>query len=100
MGQKKTLSSILLLTGSFLGGVAAGFLLAPKSGSRNRVWLRQRANDLSNWMNKQGKSAQIKGKYELHKLRNNVQQGIRQHVPNPYSATDHINLSDRDIVRE
>ncbi len=99
MGRKKTLSSILLLAGSFVGGVAAGFLLAPKSGARNRVWLSQRANDLSNWMGTQGKSAQIKGKRELHKLRNNVQQGIRHHVPNLYDATEHIDLSNRDIGR-
>ncbi|MDZ7683179.1 MAG: hypothetical protein U5J63_16110 [Fodinibius sp.] len=35
MGRKKTLTSILLLTGSFVGGIAAGLLLAPKNGARN-----------------------------------------------------------------
>jgi len=99
MGRKKKLSSLLLLTGSFVGGVAAGLLLAPKSGVRNRIWLSKRASNVSDWMERQGKSAQVKGKRELHKLRNNVQQGIHQHVPNLYYATENIDLSDRDIGR-
>ncbi|MDZ7683178.1 MAG: hypothetical protein U5J63_16105 [Fodinibius sp.] len=31
-------------------------------------------------------------------MRNNEQQGIRQHVPNLYHATKNIDLSDRDVA--
>lgn len=92
MARKKTFSSILLMATSFIGGVAAGLLLAPEKGKRSRLWLSERADDLSDWIAHRGKTARIKGKKELHKLRRNVQQGIRQNVPDPYEATEEIAL--------
>lgn len=96
MKQKKTIGSILLMTTSFIGGMAAGLLFSPKSGVKNRDWLNQKATDLSEWMNHQRAKAQFKRKKELQKIRNNVQQGFRHNIPDPYEATDYIDLSGND----
>jgi gas vesicle protein len=100
MVHKKECSSILLASASFIGGLTAGLLLAPEPGRRNRKWLRKRANSLSRWIDNQRQSIQHKGRKELRKVHTNVQQGIRQNVPDLYSATEHIGLSKRDINSE
>jgi gas vesicle protein len=100
MGRKTNIGSILLATTSFLGGVAAGFLLAPREGTQNRAWISKRADRLARWVNSRGKKARYKSNKELEKLRQNVQQGIRQNVPDLYEATERIDLSDNDILSE
>lgn len=100
MGRNQAARSILLISASFAGGLAAGLLLAPKSGSRNRSWLTNRATELSKWMHHQRRSMQSKGKKELQKIHTNVQQGIHRQVPDLYRATEHINLSESEINGE
>lgn len=100
MARKSNLGSILLATTSFVGGLAAGFLLAPGNGPENRRWLVSRFSELGNWMDHQSRAAQVKTDRELRKFRQNVHQGIRQNVPDLYRATDQIDLSDKDILRE
>lgn len=100
MGQKKNLGSILLATTSFVGGIAAGLLLAPEKGSRNRAWLSKHATELVNWVNTQGKAARFKSNRELKNFRRNIHQGIKRNVPNLYEATENIDLSDKDIISE
>lgn len=100
MGRKTNISSILLAATSFIGGVAAGLLLAPKKGSQNRAWVSDHATELANWVDAQHETARDKGSKELHRFRKNVQQGIRQNVPDLYEATENIDLSDNDIPRE
>lgn len=100
MKQKKTIGSFLLMTTSFIGGMAAGLLFSPKSGEKNRVWINKKATDLSEWINHQRMKAQFKKKKELQRIRNNVQQGIRHNIPNLYRATDHIDLSENDLIDE
>ena len=98
MSSKKTLGSILLLTTSFVGGMAAGLLLAPKSGARNRVWLSQKTNEMSDWLEGRRTLAKAKGEKKLRDIRSNVQQGIRHNVPDLYEATEHIDLSEHDLT--
>ena len=100
MGRKTNISSILLATTSFIGGVAAGFLLTPKKGVQNRAWITEQAHDFTSWLNTQGKTARSKSNRELHKIRQNVQQGIRRNVPDLYEATERIDLSDKDVFSE
>ncbi|NGP89597.1 YtxH domain-containing protein [Fodinibius halophilus] len=100
MGRKETTNSIILLTTSFIGGVAAGLLLAPKSGARNRAWLTKRVNELTHWVNDQRKSARRLSKKEIHKFHRHVQQGVRQNVPDLYDATEDIELSEQDLNGE
>jgi len=100
MRRKTNLGSILLATTSFLGGITAGLLLAPKKGSQNRAWVSDHATELGNWMNTQGKAARLKSDRKLEKFRKNIHKGIKQNVPDLYEATENINLSDKDIISE
>lgn len=97
MERKSNIRSIFLATTSFIGGVAVGLLLSPKSGDENRMWLSDHTTELANWIDDQRKSAKDKSNKELQRFRKNVQQGIRQNVPDLYEATENIDLSNNDI---
>jgi gas vesicle protein len=97
MGRK---TNFLLATTSFIGGIATGLLLAPKKGSQNRAWVTDNATELANWVDTQSRFARIKSNRKLRKIRRNVQQGISQHIPNLFEATQNIDLSKNDIISE
>lgn len=93
-------TSFLLFTTSFLGGLAAGFLLSPKKGEQNRAWLSENALELTRWAKIQRRIAKRKSTRELDKIRKNIHHGIRQNIPDPYEATDTIPLSNSSILNE
>jgi len=93
-------TNFLLFTTSFLGGLAAGFLLSPKKGEQNRAWLSENALGLNRWAKIQRRIAKRKNSRELQKLRKHIHQGIQQNIPNLYEATDTIPLSDDNILNE
>lgn len=95
MAEKSALNSLLLATGSFLGGITLGFLLTPKNGRENRAWISEHAVELSNWVERQRSLASRKGRLKLHHIRRNMQSGLRQNVPNLYEATERIDLSEQ-----
>jgi gas vesicle protein len=97
MSRKSNLSKVFLVTTSFVSGLAAGLLLAPKSGQKSRAWISDHANELSGWMDKQRKTATEKSNRELQRLRKNVHDGIQRNIPNLYEATEKIDLSDKDV---
>ena len=100
MGRKEKVNSILLATTSFIGGIVAGLLLAPNKGSRNRAWVSDQANELADWVDTHRKNARHKSGQKLHQLRNNMQHGVRQNLPDLYEATENIDLSKNDIISE
>lgn len=97
MGRKKNL---LLFTTSFIGGLAAGLLLAPNQGTKNRAWLSKDASEIGRWAKLQKRIARLKGNRELSKIQQNVHQGLRYHIPDLYEATDNISLSENDFIDE
>lgn len=99
MSYKSNISKAFLITTSFVSGLAAGLLLAPKSGQQSRAWISDHATGVSDWMDKQRKTATEKGNTELEKLRKNVHDGIQRNIPNLYEATEKIDLSDKDVLR-
>lgn len=99
MERKTNIRSIFLATTSFIGGVAVGFLLSPKSGDENRMWLSDHTAEMAKWIDSKRQSASNKSSSELQKFRKNVQQGIRQNIPDLYEATEDIGLSDNDVPR-
>ena len=99
MSYKSNISKVFLITTSFVSGLAAGLLLAPKSGQQSRAWISDHATGVSDWMDKQRKTATEKGTTELEKLRKNVHDGIQRNIPNLYEATEKIDLSDKDVLR-
>lgn len=96
MGRK---TNILLATTSFLGGVAAGLLMAPKKGSQNRAWVSDHATELANWVDTQHKHARYQGNRKLRKFHRNLRQGIKKNIPNLFEATHNIDLSENDAIR-
>lgn len=100
MSRKSNLTKVFLVTTSFVSGLAAGLLLAPRSGQKSRAWISDHATELSDWMDKQRKTATDKSSKELQKIRNNVHDGIRRNVPDLYEATEEIDLSDKDVLRQ
>ncbi|PAU93003.1 hypothetical protein CK503_13855 [Aliifodinibius salipaludis] len=97
MGRK---TNLLLLTTSFLGGLAAGFLLSPKKGKQNRVWVSKHVSELNRWAKIHRYIGKRKSSQEIDKLRKNIHQGIRQNIPDPYEATATIPLSNSPILNE
>ena len=95
---KTGIGSIFLATTSFIGGIAVGLLLSPKSGNENRMWLSDQSTEMAHWLNNQSKSAKDKSARELQRFRKNVQQGIRQNIPDLYEATEDIDLNNNDIA--
>ncbi len=93
-------TNFLLFTTSFLGGLAAGFLLSPKKGEQNRAWISENASELSRWAKIQRRIAKHKGLREFEKLQKTIHQGIHKNIPDLYEATDTIPLSDDNILNE
>lgn len=97
MTKEFNIKPVLIATASFVGGVAAGLLLAPKKGSGNRAWLSKQASDLGRRVDNYRKIAAGKSSKEFHKLHQNFHSGLKRSIPDFYEATEHINLSDRHL---
>ncbi|HEX6981160.1 MAG TPA: hypothetical protein VF181_00195 [Balneolaceae bacterium] len=98
MTQESNIKPILIATASFVGGMAAGLLFAPKNGHRNRAWLSKQTSCLSRWVDKRRKIAADKSSKEFHKLHQNFHNGLKRSIPDFYEATERISLSDRDFL--
>lgn len=93
-------TNLLLFTTSFLSGLAAGFLLSPQKGSKNRTWLSKNAIGVGRWAKLKRHLAKRKGTSELGKLHKDVQRRINHNVPDLYEATETIPLSEKDVLSE
>ncbi len=93
-------TNFLLFTTSFIGGLAAGFLLSPRKGTENRAWLSKNATEVGRWAKLKHHLAKRKGSSKLNRLRKGVQHGIDQNVPDLYEATETIPLSENDVISE
>lgn len=99
MSKRSSLRSLLLATGSFIGGITLGVLLTPKNGRETRNWVSSQASDFSGWLGKHRKIARHKGESELKNIRQNVHEGLRRNIPDLYEATEHIDLGDHGLNR-
>lgn len=100
MASNSKIGSILALTSSFIGGVAAGLLLTPKNGSENRRWLNKKVKILSNWADYHRRQAQRSGIKEYRNLRTSLSHRFHDNVPDLYEATEDILLSEHDLNNE
>jgi gas vesicle protein len=98
MYKESGLWSLLIATGSFIGGVTLGVLLTPKNGRETRSWVSDQASEVSGWVDQQRKDVHHKGQNELQRIRQNVHHGIQHNIPNLYEATERINLSDHELT--
>jgi gas vesicle protein len=100
MTQESNAKPILIATASFVGGVAAGLLFAPKNGHKNRAWLSKKTSNISQWVDKKRNIAADKSNKKFHQLHQNFHNGVKRSIPDFYEATEHINLSDRKLFHE
>ncbi len=85
---------------SFAAGLIAGMLFAPKSGRENREWINDQVSGLGEWVNETGQKSVSRARNELNELRGKVKRGIEKTVPNLYSATDGIELEEKDLIEK
>lgn len=98
MTEKSAIRSFLLATGSFIGGVTLGLLLTPTNGRQNRAWISKHATELSDWVEHQRKTIGQKGRSRLHNIRQHVHDGLQENIPDPYKATEHIDINNQDLT--
>lgn len=97
MSDSSNLKPFLLSTLSFMGGVAAGFLLAPEKGVKNRNWI---SYQLKNWVTRSSHDHERETniRYDIYELRHQIQEGIQQNIPDAYEATEYIPLSNNELL--
>jgi gas vesicle protein len=103
MNQKdqSELKTMLMITlASFTAGVVAGMLLSPKSGKENRAWINENTRRAGHWINRKGQESVEKARVELDQLKRRVSEQVDKAVPNLYTATENIALSDKDLMEK
>jgi gas vesicle protein len=85
---------------SFAAGLVAGMLFAPKSGRENREWINNQVSELGDWVNETGHKSVSMARKELNVLRGKVKKGLDKTVPNLYSATDGMELEEKDLIEK
>lgn len=96
MHNRSNLKLILLAASSFLGGVGLGMLLAPKRGKQSRRWIAEHATELAHWIDEKGHETVSRSEEQLRSIRNKMQTGYKDTIPDLYKATEHINLNDAE----
>ncbi|SMO66452.1 hypothetical protein [Fodinibius sediminis] len=92
MKKKAILQSLLLATGSFVGGMTLGLLLTPTNGRQNRMWISEHAAELAEWAEDRRRNAEHKGQLKLRHIRRNVHEGLSHHIPDLYEATEDLDI--------
>jgi len=93
MSNNNGLNVLVTAVGFFLTGLAAGVLLAPKSGRENRQLILGGAENANTWVQSKGKNAREKA----HQVGDTIKRSVKEHVPDLYEATDSLTLSDEDV---
>lgn len=90
MANNSNFSVAVVAVASFMGGVAVGMLLAPKSGKENREWLKHKGSEVKDWVGE-------KGSQVIHKAGEKISH-IRENIPDLYSATENLHLKESDVL--
>lgn len=85
---------LLITAGAFIGGLAAGFFLAPHSGRNSLKWLKNKQGHVSDWLNEKSTDT---GK-KMHLFATNLEQGVHDTLPDLFSATEDLHLKDEDLM--
>jgi gas vesicle protein len=85
---------------SFTAGLVAGMLFSPKSGRENREWINDQVSTLGDWVNETGQKSVFRAKKELSDLRKKVKKGLDKTLPDLYSATDGMELDEKDLIEK
>lgn len=93
MSKNNGLNILVTAAGFFLTGLAAGVLLAPKSGRESRRIIKGGAENANTWVQSKGKDAREKA----HQVSDTIKRSVKEHVPDLYEATNSLTLSDDDV---
>lgn len=85
---------LLITAGAFFGGLATGFLLAPRPGRENLKWIRDKQGHIVDWVNDKGN---LTGR-KVHQFTNNIEKSVHDTLPDLYSATENFDLKDEDLM--
>lgn len=90
--MNRTVKNLILVSGSFAGGVLAGYHFSEK---KNREWflhIHQELNRYIGRIEKQGKEISSKGIERLNRLNTKLKHELSHPVPDLYGATEYITL--------
>lgn len=90
MANNSNFSIAIVAVASFVGGVAVGMLLAPKSGRENREWLKHKGGEVKGWISEKG--AEV-----IHKAEEKFVH-LKESIPDLYAATEDLHLKENDVV--
>lgn len=77
--------------------MAVGMLLTRgKKDTKN--WLSDRTSKISIWLKKQRSLSGRNGSFATHGIRSGIHKQIDKNIPDPYRATEHIALEERDML--
>lgn len=91
---KSNITYLLVSAGSFLSGIALGFLMAPNSGKENRKWITSQTQDIVDWIEENSKNALDTTEKRLEMLRANVHDTI----PDLYLATENLGIDESELL--
>jgi gas vesicle protein len=91
--MKRSIGAILLSAVGFTAGVAAGLLLAPKSGKESRKWISAHTDEARNWVGHKGERLIKESEERIKK----IQAGIKDSIPDLYQATADIHFEEEEL---
>lgn len=98
MAKNSNFSLIIVAAASFVGGVAVGMLVSPRSGKENREWISEHATDVADWVDKRGHEALHFAENRIDSIKQNLQEEYKKAVPDLYEATEDLHLNEDDVV--
>lgn len=90
MANNSNFSLAVVAVASFVGGVAVGMLLAPKSGKENRAWLKHKSGEVKDIVVEKGAKVIRKAGEKIEHLKENI--------PDLYAATEGLHLKENDVI--
>lgn len=84
---------IFLSVFGFSAGIAAGMLLAPKTGKESRKWMQEQSKEAKNWVEYKGHRILKDSEQRL----NNIRSGMQQMLPDLYEATEALYLEEGEL---
>ena len=100
MAKRSDLTLIVTATTSFLGGLALGMLLAPKSGRESREWISNQTHEAADWLDNKSREAFNRGEEHIEKVAQTIKETVRESVPNLYKATEDIGMEEDDFQNQ
>jgi gas vesicle protein len=91
--MNSSVSKLLLSMVGFSAGVAAGVLLAPRSGKESRRWMQQQGREARDWVEHRGGRLLKDSETRLQ----DIKAGVKEMLPDLYEATEELLLKEEEL---